>query len=507
MNMMMHQNSKKISSIFPDSIVVREGFDLEISGMSLDSRLIQPHYLFIAKTGYQQDGRQFIDDAIHKGASVVLSEGLEQGAFYLHESGCPVYCCENLVSVLGELASRFYESNQKNVRLIGVTGTNGKTSICHFLAQALSACGFRVALLGTAGNGFLEQLEESALTTLDVVSVHQKIADLTQQGAQIICMEVSSHSLVQGRVSGLHFETAVFSNLSRDHLDFHESMEAYEASKALLFKHESLKHAVLRLDEAGERIVQSIANNIHLSTLGEQHQSCSLQLPSSKLADAIDIAFDYQGEQCRIENRHLFGQFNIENMLLSFLCMTQSGVSSKQACAALEQVKPVTGRLQKIELQAVSASDMPQVLVDFAHTPEALEKVLQSVKAITRGKLILVFGCGGNRDKGKRPLMAKVAEQFSDCVFVTSDNPRNETQSEISQQIIVGFSEQFLANVFVEQDRALAIKQAIRLAGSNDVVLISGKGHEQYQLLGDKKIFFSDQLVAEQVLLAQAGSQ
>lgn len=489
-----------ISQVFPSSIAVHPDYDAVISGMTLDSRKVKEQYLFVAKAGQNFDGRHYIEDAIKNGASVILREAdnqqASQSSFSLHESGCPIYNYADVDGILGELATRFYKTDWKQLKVIGVTGTNGKTSICHFLAQVLNKKGYKTAVMGTVGNGFLGELEVSSLTTMDVLRVHEKLHEFSKKQADFVCMEVSSHSLAQHRIDGVEFFCAVFSNLTQDHLDYHASMEEYARCKALLFKTKGLHRAVINLDVVGQQIAHALTTEINLFSLSRD------QIKSVEPVDAgLKVGFVFEDEQLSIVNKNLVGDFNAENLVLAFLVLKHAGFGNHEACSLLGNVKSVSGRMQEICVDTVVDSELPRVFVDFAHTPDALEKVLITLEKITKRNLILVFGCGGNRDKDKRALMAKVAEARADFVFVTSDNPRNEKQENISKDIVSGFDKGFLECVTVENDRGLAIERAIFSAEKNDVVLIAGKGHESVQIIGEQRLVFSDQEVAHSVLL------
>jgi UDP-N-acetylmuramoyl-L-alanyl-D-glutamate--2,6-diaminopimelate ligase len=495
MNRVSQQDiSKNISSIFPSQILIQGEYDPAITGMNLDSRKIKKHELFVAKPGGKFDGRDFIDDAVANGAAVVLSEQAESinETFTLHKTGCPIYFLKNVDGALGQLAQKFFETDFKKLKVIGVTGTNGKTSICHYLAQALSECAYKVALLGTNGNGFFEELESSELTTLDVLNVHKKLSFFYKHSADYVCMEVSSHALDQHRVSGIEFSHTVFTNLTQDHLDYHGDMASYAKVKERLFHLPGVRYAVINQDETGLGFIKNIPKEVSVYGLGNDLKNLSSQY----LRFNLNVSFEFEGSYYQVSNPYLMGDFNAENIALCFLALVQLGVDERKACELLSKVKPAQGRMQ----QVLGFEDAPAVYIDFAHTPDALEKALSLLKILSPSKIILVFGCGGSRDVGKRSLMAKVAERFADTIIVTSDNPRDEAQSEITENIVSGFSPNFLNKVAVEENRQHAIEQAIKKAKSNDVVLIAGKGHENYQIFSNETIAFDDVEVASQIL-------
>jgi len=491
--------AKHFSELCPETITVDANYDPKIRGMSLDSRSIQPDYLFVAKIGAQSDGRNFIDEAIAKGAIAVLSE-VENNLssnFYLHKSGCPVYTHENIADILGDIAAKFYATNEQNVRLIGITGTNGKTSSCHYLAQALTQAGFKVAVLGTNGNGFLSNLEKSNMTTLDVISCHEKITHFAQEGAEFVCMEVSSHSLDQQRVAGLNFDCAMFTNLSQDHLDYHGDMSSYLSSKEQLFHLPRLKHSIINAAGPGASIIKNLSTEQSFDSIGDSAATL-YSLHAEQTVVGLQVCFTYQENQFEILNPYLMGSFNGENLALCFLSLCYFGIAPKVSCQLLEQVKPALGRMQKVAPSFASDTSLdkpfqlPDVYIDFAHTPDALEKALQAINALGKERVIVVFGCGGNKDKTKRPLMGGIAESLSDVAIVTSDNPRSEPQRIITENILAGVKHTSDDNIIVEENRSLAIQQAIHLASANDVVLIAGKGHESTQELAEQTITFND---------------
>ncbi len=398
---------------------------------------------------------------------------------------------------MGDISKRFFSYPSDEMKVIGVTGTNGKSSICHFIAQALSLSGYKVAVMGTLGNGFLGQLQASALTTLDAINVHKSLATFFQQGADYVCMEVSSHSLDQGRVNGVEFDVAVFSNLSRDHLDYHADMQSYAAAKEKLFHSSKLRSAVIKLDETCKQFANNISKEIKTITVANQEKA-DLYIVSQKVdASGLYVEFSFFENTYRIRNSHLLGEFNVDNLLLAFATLVHVGVDTDQACKFIEQVQPVLGRMQKISNDCIES---PLVVIDYAHTPDALEKALKSMKLIKPKRLSLVFGCGGDRDQGKRNLMARVAGKYCDQIIVTSDNPRSESQEKIIADIFAGFSQSQREKVIVENDRKKAIEYALLNSGVQDAVLVAGKGHENFQIIGKQKFEFNDAVVCEDIL-------
>lgn len=477
--------------------------NLVIHALTNDSRKVTTNSLFIASPGVTGDGREHIDDAIKRGAIVVLQH-IETSQYQIQQQkNILLISLPNLRQKQGELASRFYGNPSQAMTVIGVTGTNGKTSCTHFIAQTLPFFQKTCGIMGTLGYGFLHQLHHTGLTTSDVVTVHQKLAELKEQGADTVAMEVSSHALDQHRVSGVAFDIAVFTQLSRDHLDYHNDMQSYAAAKTKLFYQPGLKMAVINLDDdLGFQIATTRAADLQIVGYSLKGQT-RVKLPQvyckqiDSTASGFEVHLDTPWGDAVFETS-LYGEFNIYNLLAVFTTlalMLQKTVEKEKICSAIAEtfrnIEPVSGRMQRF-----GGEKSPTVIVDYAHTPDALEKVLQALRSHCKGKLWCVFGCGGDRDSGKRPLMGRVAEQFSDVMILTNDNPRSEDPHAIVQDICAGILEK--QNVYIELDRRQAIHQAITSASACDMVLIAGKGHEDYQIIGENKLHFSD---AEQVQL------
>lgn len=459
------------------------------SGLSSDSRRVRPGEAFVAYRGEHADGRAYIAQAIANGAAAVI---WESGDFSWDTSwALPQVAVAQLRANVGEIASEFYGDPSARLWMIGITGTNGKTSCSHWLAQALTQLGRKTAVLGTLGNGFPGALTEAINTTPDPILLHGVLADYCAQGATGVAMEVSSHGLDQGRVNGVRFDVAVFTNLTRDHLDYHGDMAAYRAAKRRLFDWPSLRYAVLNADDAvGADIARQLAHQgMPVLTYGldaGQVRGRNLVLDERGLRMT---AHTPEGEA----DLHLplMGRFNAYNLLAVLAALLASQIALQDAVTALQALRPVAGRMQLL-----GGGTRPRVVVDYAHTPDALEKALTSLREQTSGQLICVFGCGGNRDKGKRPLMGSAAARLADRVVVTSDNPRHEDAHAIIDDIVAGAA----GDIVIEVDRAAAISRAIAEAQPGDVVLIAGKGHEAYQMIGNEKLPFSDAEVAARAL-------
>ncbi|MCE9632842.1 MAG: UDP-N-acetylmuramoyl-L-alanyl-D-glutamate--2,6-diaminopimelate ligase [Methylophilales bacterium] len=452
-----------------------------------DSRQVQTGDTFIAYPGEAVDGRHFIAQAIENGASSVVWD--EDDFSWNVQHHTPNFAVHNLREQVGEIASEFYGEPSQKLWVIGVTGTNGKTSCSHWLAQALNHLGRKTAVIGTLGNGFPENLTKAINTTPDPILLQRSLANYLTAGANSIAMEVSSHALVQGRVNGMKFDVALLTNLSRDHLDFHGDMNAYAAAKRILFTWPNLQTAVLNADDAFGASLASELDAVKVLTYGfNQADVCGSKL---KLSDT-GLSMKVTTPQGQTElQANVLGRFNAYNLLAVLAALLASDVDLQDAVKALAQVKSVTGRMQTL-----GGGDLPLVVVDYAHTPDALEKVLNTLREQCRGQLVCVFGCGGNRDQGKRPLMGKTASDLADFTIVTSDNPRQEDPLAIIGQVVKGVQGQHR----IETDRATAIRFAINMANSGDIVLLAGKGHEDTQHIGDTLFPFNDALIASHAL-------
>ncbi|OWY40892.1 UDP-N-acetylmuramoyl-L-alanyl-D-glutamate--2,6-diaminopimelate ligase [Xenophilus sp. AP218F] len=467
---------------------------LAIRRVEADSRRVLPGDVFLACPGLHSDGRNFIPAALAQGAAAVLWDDAD-GFQWRPEWKVPNLAVPALRERIGVVAAHVYGYPSQALSVIGITGTNGKTSISHWLAQAFSLLGQKAALIGTVGNGFYGELTETTHTTPDPVTVQQKLAEYRRQGAHVVTMEVSSHSLDQGRVNGVAFVTAVLTNLTRDHLDYHGSMEAYGESKARLFFWEGLKHAVINADDAfGRELAARIARSqTQVVTYGlEQGDVRPLALAATLDGLQLTVITPWGVVDVRTG---LVGRFNAANLLACLATLCVNGVGLREAAAIMARIQPARGRMQ-----SVGGTHEPLVVIDYAHTPDALEKALSTLAEIrpAGGKLFCVFGCGGDRDKGKRPQMGAIAERIADVAVLTSDNPRTEDPLAILADVQAGMSRAG----HVDPDREAAIHWAVSQARVGDVVLIAGKGHEEYQDIAGVKRPFSDFRVAEEALTA-----
>jgi len=473
--------------------------EIEIKGLALDSRKVEQGFAFIALEGQLDHGLAYAEAAISRGAVVVLCDAMfDQYCQQLLSKLMSRAICvpvRDLQIKLGEMANKFYGAPAEKMFVTGVTGTDGKTSVSHFIAQAMNQAHGAAAVVGTLGNGLINHLEESTHTTPDVISLHKMLANFYAQGVAHLAMEVSSHGLDQKRPAGIDFDVAVLTNLSRDHLDYHGDIESYKQAKKKLFTDYNNKALVLNIDDAfGDELFSEIKNNKKIWLYGlseEKAKQSSHYVYASNIKNKADgIGFVLNSSQGASEvNIQLIGDFNIYNVLACFCVLLENNINFNHAIKYIEKLKTVAGRMELI-----ANENKPSVVIDYAHTPQALSQVLQNIRKHIKGKIICVFGCGGDRDVGKRSLMAQAAENLSDLVIVTNDNPRTESAEKIIDDIRQGIKNEL--KLIVEMDRGKAIQQAIKMATKNDLILIAGKGHEQVQIIGDKKIAFSDKVVA-----------
>ena len=491
---------------FPDSGLSVELANLRISGLQLDSRKLEPGDLFIAYPGLHSDGRHYLAPANTAGAVAALVES--KGFNTAGETPLPVIPIDNLAHKVSAIAGRFYADPSARLPVIAITGTNGKTTCTQLLAQLLTLLGKPAGVIGTLGYGlqFPDEAEvsltDTGLTTPDAVSVQAILADLLDAGAGAgaVAMEVSSHSLDQGRVEDLHFSTAVFTNLSQDHLDYHKTMAAYQQAKTRLFKTRGLQTGIVNCDDAaGRAIIDELAT---ASELNCYSYSCA-----QKTADiyADGAAFGMCGVRAHLTTpwgqgvlqSPLQGAFNLSNLLAVIGVACAEGYALTDVLVAVAQLKPVPGRLEVVDAQT-----LPMVVVDYAHTADALEKALKALRPACKGRLWCVFGCGGDRDQSKRPMMGSIAAELAEQLVITSDNPRSEDAQAIIDAVLEGVpgdaSEPNKLQVFV--DRRTAIRFAVSNAAEQDVVLIAGKGHEDYQQVKDQRLPFNDVVEARLAL-------
>lgn len=493
---------------FIDDVLVEQCHNVTIRTLAQDNRKVRKGDLFIAHQGYNTHGLLYAQDAVAKGASVVLWGGdVENRTEILDSISNKVLCiyCEDLKYKVGLIASRYYEQPSLSLNVIGVTGTDGKTSVAHFLAQCLDAYDVNCGVLGTLGNGFICELLPTGLTTVDALLVHKTLAEMKAAGAKNVVMEVSSHGLDQGRVTGVAFTAAVFTNLAMDHLDYHKTVDRYAAAKKQLFFTPGLSSAVINLDdEFGRSLAKEVRE--HVSVWGfslkqdvSAYEDCADYIVYVHKIEPFDRGFHLSVATPKGQAEFdvpLLGRFNVANVIAVLSTLLASQFSFDDAIKSLAAVHSVDGRVE-----IIAEKDKPVVVVDYAHTEQGLTSVCQSMREHFTGNVWCVFGCGGNRDKSKRPQMAKAAEACVDKIIVTTDNPRHEDPQDIINDVMAGFSS--LNNVEAVLDRRQAIDIAISNAQPGDVVLLAGKGHESSQIVGDVHVAFDDRRVARELLAAR----
>ena len=475
-----------------------------VTGVTDDSRTLHSGDLFIARSGQHSNGSQFIAQALAAGAAAVVVDAGQD--LKINGAGVPVIPVPGLAMKTGIIAARFYGDPSASLAVVGVTGTNGKSTVSYALARVLDSiradsCG----LIGTLGFGQSGNLTASLNTTPGAISLQQILRGMKDQSVHTVVMEVSSHGLDQGRVAGIHFHTGVFTNLTEEHLDYHGDMEAYAEAKKQLFLSPGLAHAVINTDDPyGQRLSRELGTSLRVVEYGlnrgardthAQHEYISAVILENRLDLLhLDIESSWGGGQVEIRAG---GEFNAYNSLAVLAVLHLLGIDFEQSLAALPGVFPIPGRIETFR----GSGDIP-VVVDYAHTPDALENILRSLRAVCSGQLICVFGCGGDRHRGKRPRMGAIACRYADRIFLTNDNPRSEQPEAIIDDILAGMENRNA--VTVQTDRAQAIAAAIACAGHGDIVLVAGKGHETYQETGGRRYPFSDRQLVRSLLGGEA---
>ncbi|CAG8998696.1 MAG: UDP-N-acetylmuramoyl-L-alanyl-D-glutamate--2, 6-diaminopimelate ligase [Candidatus Celerinatantimonas neptuna] len=463
---------------------------IEINNLFIDSRAVLPGSLFVAIKGHQSDGRRYIEQAIINGAVAVLkeSDSKESDGTFEYRQGVLIIDCFQLSYHLAELAHGAYPDLPNTI--IGVTGTNGKSTVTHLIASLAIQKRIPSAVMGTLGNGQPGQLHGALNTTADILTIYRQLSEFAEQGIELVAMEVSSHGLDQKRVAGIPFKAAVFTNLTRDHLDYHGTMEAYAQAKAKLFNMTKDGVLIANFDdpfgvELQYRYPKTVGYALDHKACWQAHsllmneQGCDVQISSPLVNHFVRIP--------------LLGRFNISNVLAALACLVELKLLSEGDFALCQNLQSVPGRMELF-----TDDRYCQVVVDYAHTPDALAKALQGIREHCSGRLFCIFGCGGDRDKGKRPLMAQAAQDYADRVIVTNDNPRTEDPQSIVADIFKGFENPSEVTVVLERKEALI--QVLRQANRNDMVLLAGKGHEDYQIIGHEKRHYDERSVVTQVL-------
>ncbi|WP_396588777.1 UDP-N-acetylmuramoyl-L-alanyl-D-glutamate--2,6-diaminopimelate ligase [Bermanella sp. R86510] len=453
-----------------------------------DSRKVGKNDLMLVLPSVSGNEERYIEQALNSGASLVVGAQEYHHDHYIQH--------KDAMALAALVLNQVYKDPTNLLDVIGVTGTNGKSSVTFYVAQLLDALGKPSAVMGTLGYGHWDNLKETGMTTLPLPDLYQSMAELAAQ-YQAVAMEVSSHGLDQNRLSGIKFHGAVFTNLSRDHLDYHGDMDHYFAAKQKLFMWPELHFVVINGDDDyGQQLLQTAAKNNVLGLSYGRHPDNDLMFEiKSVLSNGAEVEFRYHGKSCAT-TVELYGEFNIYNCAAAVAVALASNYDFESVVNATASIKPVKGRM---ELVSTGRSDEPTVLVDYAHTPDAVTQLLKAAKQHCKGKLITVVGCGGDRDRGKRPLMAQAAVDSSDHVIFTNDNPRTESPQQIVSDMVKGLKAQYQ----IELDRKHAIELAVQMASPSDVIVIAGKGHEEYQDIQNVKHSFSDQVTAYQALLSR----
>lgn len=495
----MNQGGIYLSELLNEFAVVDADHDIQITGLELDSRKIQQGDCFFAVEGISLHGIDYISDAVSNGAVAVLVDSQDVDLMTENKQGNIIFV-DQLAIKTGQIAHRYYGQPTDVMKMFGVTGTNGKTSVSYFISQAIDNISGRgtCGVIGTLGNGLSGDFISSGMTTPDAIQLHKSLSHLHDQGAKAFVIEASSHGLSQHRLGGVDFDIAVFTNLTRDHLDYHGNMQAYGEAKLELFKSPDLQAVVINLDDPFcEKILNTLSDEVQVIgyTLEQKEYPGITTLYCSQLdvsVSGLSIEIDSQ-EGSGLLKTNLLGRFNASNLLAALGALMACGFHFKEALEALSKVTGVPGRMEAF----IQESKAP-VVVDFAHTPDGLTKALETLREICSGKLWCVFGCGGDRDQGKRPLMGGVVETLADSIIVTNDNPRSEDQDLIAKGVISGMKKP--GQVKIIFDRKEAIETAISSAQAEDIILIAGKGHEDWQEIKGQRFPFNDRNVVLNIL-------
>jgi UDP-N-acetylmuramoyl-L-alanyl-D-glutamate--2,6-diaminopimelate ligase len=484
--------------------------ELPVAGLCLDSRLVKRGDIFIAVPGDAQDGRDYITQALENGAVAVLAEaeGLNN-LDGLDSNESRVIAISHLNKKLSNIAGRFFGDPSDLLTLTGITGTNGKTTCSQLLAQVFSLLIGPAGVIGTLGHGVItkghSEMAATGMTTPDAITVQALLATHVDAGVDHVAMEVSSHSLDQSRVADVSFHSAIFTNLSRDHLDYHGDLVSYAGAKMQLFAMPGLVNAVINVDDpVGAEFALQLASSVNVFGYSLLNNNAAIYAEEVVLSESGFRALVRTPWGAGEINSSLLGTFNLQNLLAVIGVACLQGASLDDVLGVVPRLQPVPGRMELINVDTG-----PQVVVDYAHTPDALEKVLATLREHCSGQLWCVFGCGGDRDHGKRSQMGNIASRYADHVVVTNDNPRSELPERIVADICEGFVNEVDEGVTAVTclDRAEAIRVAVENAADNDIVLVAGKGHEDYQLLGTERLPFSDQVQARLALRQRGGSQ
>lgn len=468
--------------------ILNGNIDVEIENIQYDSRNIKRGDIFFAIQGYSTDGHKFIESSIEKGAKVVVfdNEFKNQDKY----KDITFIKVNNSRKALAVASSNYYGNPKEKLKLIGVTGTNGKTTSTFMIKSILEEAGFKVGVMGTISNYIGDKKIHTERTTPESLEIHKLFKDMVECGVDYCVMEVSSHSLYLDRVYGIKFDEAIFTNLTQDHLDFHKSFENYYNSKLILFKN-SINSVINIDDKYGERVLKDAGGKTFTYSI-KNHSD--LKAENVELhSRGVNFTVDFKGNKEKI-NIHIPGEYNVSNALGSILACINEKISLRIIKKGLEKLLGVPGRCELVTREYNLEYD---IIVDYAHTPDGLDNVLRTARDFTKGNLISVYGCGGDRDKTKRPIMGKIGTELSDFAIITSDNPRTEDPFSIIDDIVEGINKD---NYTVVENRREAIKKAMTMAKEHDVIVIAGKGHEDYQILKDKTIHFDEREVIKEII-------
>ena len=463
---------------------------LSVTGISFDSRAVQPGNLFVCISGFESDGHEFAPMAIEKGAAVIVAEK------DLRELGVTCILVEDSRAALAQLAANYYGHPEEKFCLIGITGTNGKTTVTYLVKSVLEAMGKKVGLIGTNQNMLGTEIIPSKRTTPDSLELMRLFAKMAAAEVDYVVMEVSSHSLVLDRVTACTFDVGAFTNITQDHLDFHKTMEEYLEAKGILFR--ISKRGVINADDGAAERLQELSTCESMLTYGEGAE-CDIRVSDIELNEnGVFFQLHYQGKTHQVE-LGIPGKFSVYNAMTALSCLAAVEIPMETAVRYLKKARGVKGRVELVE----TGKDF-SVIIDYAHTPDGLENVIQTIRGFAKGRVITLFGCGGDRDKSKRPKMGKIASELSDYSIVTSDNPRTENPDAIIEDVLVGVKEGG-GEYTVIPNRFEAIEFALDFAQKDDIILLAGKGHETYQILADRTITFDEREIVRKLLDAPTG--
>ncbi|MCA6072125.1 MAG: UDP-N-acetylmuramoyl-L-alanyl-D-glutamate--2,6-diaminopimelate ligase [Endomicrobium sp.] len=480
-----------------DNVIIMGNTDVEIEGVSYDSRKVGKNYVFFALHGHITDGSKYIDEAIENGATIIVTT-TKQDTISVTQ-----IIASDIFRFMSDFCAKFYNYPDRELNIIGITGTNGKTTITYMIESILANAGIECGVIGTVNYRYKDKIIDAPNTTPQSLDVYKIIRDMANNGVKYLAMEVSSHALSLGRVYGIDFDTAIFTNLTQDHLDFHKTMNNYFESKSVLFKglgtsaKKNRKYAIINVDDKyGKKLLELDINADQKLYSAVDKNKADFKAENIEIASSgskFDLVF--RSKKTKIGIKHI-GLHNVYNALAALVATVCSGVSFDMAVEGLNNSKQAPGRLERVDTKNIGFD----VVVDYAHTSNALKNVLQTIKKVKPRRVITVFGCGGDRDRTKRPIMGETAVKMSNFVFVTSDNPRTEEPERIILDIEAGIKKTYKINYKIVVDRELAIKEAIMMANKGDIVLIAGKGHEVYQTIGTEKRHFNDIEVAKKYI-------